>query len=140
MCRLGNTARSDYQESVTTGQTQRHTDGRTERQTPEKVIPMCRYASQATQKVCLAFMTIYDYITISERVLSEWRQVLQYFKNKHEYFETNSLSARQSCKGHFASMLFFNFMAFMKFRKYLYLKSPIKIVPLNNSLSLHSRG
>ena len=36
----------DYQESVTTGQT----DARTHRQTPDKVIPMCRYASQATQK------------------------------------------------------------------------------------------
>ena len=33
----------DYQESVTTGQTNR--------QTPDKVIPMCRYASQATQKL-----------------------------------------------------------------------------------------
>ena len=32
----------DYQESVTTGQT--------DRQTPDKVIPMCRYASQETQK------------------------------------------------------------------------------------------
>ena len=29
----------DYQESVTTGQT----DARTHRQTPDKVIPMCRY-------------------------------------------------------------------------------------------------
>ena len=36
----------DYQESVTTGQTQM--DG----QTPDKVIPMFRYASQATQKLC----------------------------------------------------------------------------------------
>ena len=36
----------DYQESVTTGQT----DARTHRQTPDKVIPMCCYASQATQK------------------------------------------------------------------------------------------
>ena len=36
----------DYQESVTTGQT----DARTHRQTPDKVIPMCRFASQATQK------------------------------------------------------------------------------------------
>ena len=36
----------DYQESVTTGQT----DARTHRQTPDKVIPMCRYASQATQR------------------------------------------------------------------------------------------
>ena len=31
---------------MTTGQT----DGQTDRQTPDKVIPMCRYASQATQK------------------------------------------------------------------------------------------
>ena len=36
----------DYQESMTTGQTHIRTD----RQTPDKVIPMCRYASQATQK------------------------------------------------------------------------------------------
>ena len=33
--------------SVTDGQT----DGRTDRQTTDKVIPMCRYASQATQKL-----------------------------------------------------------------------------------------
>ena len=45
MCRLRNIAMRDYQESVTTGQT--HT--RAERQTPDKAIPMCRYASQATQ-------------------------------------------------------------------------------------------
>ena len=30
--------------------TNRHTHTRTHRQTPDKVIPMCRYASQATQK------------------------------------------------------------------------------------------
>ena len=42
MCRLRNIAKHDYQESVTTGQT--------DRQTPDKVIPMCRYASQVTQK------------------------------------------------------------------------------------------
>ena len=34
----------DYQESVTTGQT--------DRRTMDKVIPMCRYASQATQ-ICV---------------------------------------------------------------------------------------
>ena len=38
MCRLRNIAF----ESVT--------DGRTDRRTTDKVIPMCRYASQATQK------------------------------------------------------------------------------------------
>ena len=41
MCRLQNIAMRDYQESVTTGQTQRQTD---------KLIHMCRYASQATQQ------------------------------------------------------------------------------------------
>ena len=46
MRRLRNIAMRDYQESATTGQA----DGRTDRQTPDKVIPMCRYASQATQK------------------------------------------------------------------------------------------
>ena len=40
------TALRDYQENVTNGQTHGQTDG----QTPDKVIPMCRYASQATQK------------------------------------------------------------------------------------------
>ena len=39
----------DYQESVTTWQT----DGQTDRQTPDKVLPMCHYASQATQKSTL---------------------------------------------------------------------------------------
>ena len=51
MCRLRNIAMRDYQESVTIGQT----DTRTHRQTPDKVIPMCRYASQATQKVSIWF-------------------------------------------------------------------------------------
>ena len=51
-CRLRNIAMRDYQESVTTGQThtRTHTHTRTDRQTPDKVIPMCRYAPQATQK------------------------------------------------------------------------------------------
>ena len=42
MCRLRYIAMCDYQESVTTGQT--------DRQTPDTVIPMCRYALQTTQK------------------------------------------------------------------------------------------
>ena len=49
MCRLQNLAMRDYQESVTTGQTHRQTDT----QTQDKVIPMCRYASQETQKLLL---------------------------------------------------------------------------------------
>ena len=50
MCRLQNIAMRDYQESVTTRQTDGWTDGRTDRQTPDKVIPICCYALQATQK------------------------------------------------------------------------------------------
>ena len=46
MCCLRNIAMRDYQESVTTGQTDRQTD----RQTPDKVSPTCLYASQVTQK------------------------------------------------------------------------------------------
>ena len=46
---LRNIAMHDYQDSATTGQT----DRRTGRQTLDKVIPMCRYALQATQKLLL---------------------------------------------------------------------------------------
>ena len=45
--RLRNIAMHDYQESVNIGQ---HTDGRTHRQMPDKVMPMCRYSSQATHQ------------------------------------------------------------------------------------------
>ena len=43
---LRNIDMGDYQESVTTGQTHRQTDG----QTLDKVIPKCHYASQMTKK------------------------------------------------------------------------------------------
>ena len=46
MCRLRNLAMRDYQESVTTKKV-----WLLDRQTPDKVIPLCRYALQATQKV-----------------------------------------------------------------------------------------
>ena len=49
MCPLRNIAMSDYQKSVTTG----HMDGQMDRQTRDKVIPMCRYALQATQNLYL---------------------------------------------------------------------------------------
>ena len=62
MCRLRNIAMRDYQESVTIGQT----DTRTHRQTPDKVIPMCRYASQATQKVRKTVYFLYSKFTIKE--------------------------------------------------------------------------
>ena len=45
-----NIAMRDYQESATTEQT--HTDRQKDRQMPDKVIPMCHYASQATQQIC----------------------------------------------------------------------------------------
>ena len=51
MCRLRNIAMHGYQESVTTGQTHTRTDRQTDRQTLDKVIPMCRYASRATQSL-----------------------------------------------------------------------------------------
>ena len=41
----------------TDGQTDRRTDGQTDRQTTDKVIPMCRYASQATQKWIYAYLS-----------------------------------------------------------------------------------
>ena len=47
MCHLRSIAMRDYQESATTG----HTD----RQTPYEVFRMCRYASQAIQKIVAAF-------------------------------------------------------------------------------------
>ena len=45
----------DYQESVTTGQTDTGMDRRMDGGTPYKVIPMCRNASQATQKVAVDY-------------------------------------------------------------------------------------
>ena len=51
MCRLRNIAMCDYQKSVTIPN--RQTDRRMDEQTPDKVILMCRYASQATQKYTL---------------------------------------------------------------------------------------
>ena len=52
MCRLRNIALLGNQERVATGQTLGRTDRRSDRHTPDEVIPVCRYASQATQKVC----------------------------------------------------------------------------------------
>ena len=54
MCHLQNIAMRDNQESVTTGQTDRWTD----RQTPDKVIPMCRCALQTTQT-----LTLFSYLS-----------------------------------------------------------------------------
>ena len=56
----------DYQESVTIGQTDARTHAHTHRQTPDKVIPMCRYALQATQNrlVSMVFTSLFPYMSI----------------------------------------------------------------------------
>ena len=41
MCRLRNIARGDYQESVTTGQTDRQTDGQTDAGQSDPYVPLC---------------------------------------------------------------------------------------------------
>ena len=54
MCRLRNIALESVTEKCdrrTDGRTDRQTDRWTDGQTTDKVIPMCRYASQATQKL-----------------------------------------------------------------------------------------
>ena len=51
MCCLRNIAMRVWQ---TDGQTDRRTDGQTDGRTTDKVIPMCRYASQATQKTFIS--------------------------------------------------------------------------------------
>ena len=52
MCHLRNIAMRYYQENATTGQT--------DRQMPDKVISMCRYASQATQKDVFLYYNYYS--------------------------------------------------------------------------------
>ena len=69
MCRLRNIAMHDYQESVTTGQTQ------ADRQTPDKVIPMCRYASQATQKWLLS--TLCKFYIIPSYILCIFKEICE---------------------------------------------------------------
>ena len=69
MCRLRNIAMRDFQERVTTEHTHAHTDiqtdGRTHRQTPDKVIPMCRYGFAGDTKMCILknTQTLLCYIT-----------------------------------------------------------------------------
>ena len=41
MCHLRNMAIRDYQESVTTGQTDRHTDGQTDARQSDSYVPLC---------------------------------------------------------------------------------------------------
>ena len=65
MCRNQNIAKYDYHESVPTEQ--KHTQ--TERQTLDKVMPMCRYASQATQQCPLSGLSQpFSYRTVVKSV------------------------------------------------------------------------
>ena len=45
------------------------TDGQTDRRTKDKVIPMCRYASQATQK-CRCVATLSVKITLNVKIFT----------------------------------------------------------------------
>ena len=73
MCRLQNMAL----ESVTDGQT----DGQMDGQTTDKVIPMCRYASQATQQY-YALKILYRESKIDIRVLMNYQPVFAYLIKK----------------------------------------------------------
>ena len=103
MCHLRNIALHDYQESVTTGQTDTRTDktdGWTDRQTPDKVIPMCRYASQATQKnaCCLSNLSrgsVTSKFMVWDQNIAKWITLyLVYIQNK-SCQKTLTLARRQ---------------------------------------------
>ena len=63
--------------------TDRKTDGGTDRQTPDKVIPMCRNASQATHKDCQipSLILITSNITFGPKVWLEWLLLLEVFED-----------------------------------------------------------
>ena len=73
-----NIAMCDYQESVTT----RQTDKRMDKQMPDKVIPLCNYASQATQlsKVPSRSVKIYNGYPIVD--------YMRLYVNKQVFFQT----------------------------------------------------
>ena len=72
MCRLQNMAMHDYQESVITRQTDRRTN---------KVIPMCRYALQATQQIMYSFSDFLDYTKLA--LFSEFIHSVEEMKSRH---------------------------------------------------------
>ena len=92
MRRLRNIAMHDYQESVTIGQTQHW---QTDRQTSDKVIPMCRYASQATQKV-LCNLNI-KHINIRSMLNEDYKHMQQYIQYYFKYYLVNSLHRKVEC-------------------------------------------
>ena len=68
MCRLRNIALESVTEKC-----DRRTDRQTDRQTTDKVIPMCRYALQATQKIRVgrsAFLFLLFFINVLEIMLN----------------------------------------------------------------------
>ena len=75
-----------WQKSVTDGQTDGRTDGWTDRRTTDKVIPMCRDASQATQKSEAALRAIFPFYT-TEKVDHLYTQLCLYLCfSKHSVF------------------------------------------------------
>ena len=53
MCRLRNIAMRDYQESVTTGQTDTHTHGQTDAGQSDPYVPLC-FTGNTMRSVCKA--------------------------------------------------------------------------------------
>ena len=77
MCPLRNIALESVTENCdrqTDRQTDRRTDGQTDGQTTDKVIPMCRYASQATQKVPYRdISTVYIFnVVLGNAAICDW--------------------------------------------------------------------
>ena len=77
MCRLRNIALKSVTEKCDR-RTDRQTDRQTDGQTTDKVIPMCRYASQATQKLTL--VTFLEEFMVGHSFSSEMFLVERPFK------------------------------------------------------------
>ena len=58
-------------------------NGRTDRQTPDKVIPMCRYASQAKQK-SLLFLSSFEVLKLS---ILKFKGEIPYHRSGNNIFD-----------------------------------------------------
>ena len=65
------------------------TEGRTDRQTPDKVIPICRYASQATQWLQTKGLSNYDDVQLRQRYFYKGKND-QNFDGKNVSMETKA--------------------------------------------------
>ena len=100
-------------ESVTDGRTDRRTDGRTDGRTTCKVIPTCRFASQATQKVSLRFFIRMTIKTYQSKRHNSW----QLFRWRLDYFHP-SVSHYSPSRWMYWCCLFFLFL-FLKYIVFL---------------------